>query len=123
MVDINIYLSEALAAGGITCPACEAPWRGNAPGPYITWEQRSMKDIHASGVLCIRQRLLLVNVYVPLDMPGWRQLQESVACAINEFRHYAPAMVSGASGLTGAVDVPSIGRRCAQMLVTVREVP
>lgn len=123
MMDINIYLAEALKAGGIDCPACEAPMRGDCPGPYITWEQRSMKDLYASGEIYMRQRLLLVNVYVPMNMPGWRQLQESVAYSLNDFLHYSPNMVSSAYGLTGAVDVPNIGRRCAQMMVTVREVP
>jgi len=123
MVDVNIYLAEALTAGGITCPACEAPMRGDTPGPYITWEQRSLKDLHASGEIYMRQRLLLVSVYVPMGMPGWRQLQENVAYCLNNFRHYSPKMVSAAYGLTGAVDMPNIGRRCAQMMVTVREVP
>lgn len=123
MIDVNVYLSEALLAGGITCPACEIPMRGDAPGPYITWEQRNLTDQYASGEIYMRQRLLLLNVYFPPDMPGWRQLQESVAYCLNNFRHYAPHMVSSAYGLSGALDVPAINRRRVQMMVTVREVP
>ena len=123
MVDVNVYLAEALEAGGIECPACESPMRGDEPGPYITWEQRNRTDMYASGEVYMRQRLLVLNVYYPPEMPGWRQLQEHVAWCVNNFRQYAPQMVSAAYGLSGALDVPAINRRRAQMMITVREVP
>lgn len=123
MLDVNAYLADALLAGGITCPACEAPMRGDEPGPYITWEQRTLTDQYASGEIYMRQRILLLNIYFPPDMAGWRELQESVAYCLSNYKHNSPWMVSSAYGLTGALDVPAINRRRAQMMVTVREVP
>lgn len=118
MLNVNRYISDALAAGGITLPASEEPMREHVSGAYITWEHGNSDTFRASGVPYEqRYRVTLLIWLMPEEMDS-RALLVQVQRALALYD--AMPGVSCYIGVSrGARDVPELNRKLVQLDVQI----
>lgn len=115
MLNVNKWLADALAAGGIHLPACEEPMLRQVSGSYITWEHGETTTLRASGIPYEqRYRVTLLLWLTPDDL--WQSWLMDITAALMRFD--TESSVTCYVGMSrGARDVPEVGRKLVQLEV------
>lgn len=118
MLNINKYIADALAAGGVELPACEEPMLRVESGHYITWEQGHVDTLRASGEPYEQRCRVMVNLWLTadeLDGHAWlSRIQRALALYDG-----IPGVSCYIGDSQGARDVPQMNRKLVQMEVQI----
>ena len=121
MLNVNKWLADALASGGIELKCSEEPMRENVGNStYITWEHGTAVHQFASGVPYEMHHPVRLYIWMMPCVEAWQALLSSVESALNGY-HADPSVSCCIRSHVGAVDAPTIGRKAMQIDLTIVE--
>lgn len=120
MLNVNKYLGDALAAGGISLPAAEEPVTKKISGSYITWEHGDVVRLMASGVSFETRHKLTLLIWVAPEDTDWQELTAGVGRALEQYVG-VPDVQCVVSLIKGAQDVPELNRKLVQLSVLIAD--
>ena len=120
MLNVNKYLGDALAAGGINLPAAEEPMTKQIIGSYITWEHGDVVQLMASGISFETRYKLTLLIWLATEDTDWQELTTRVGSALEKY-NAIQSVQCGVSLVRGAQDVPKLNRKLVQMSVLIAD--
>ena len=118
MLNINKYIADALAAGGVDLPACEEPIRRAESGHYITWEQGKVDTLRASGEPYEQRCRVTLNLWLASDEMNWRIWLSRIQRALALY-DTTPGVCCYIGDCSGAVDVPELNRKLVRLSIQI----
>ena len=121
MLNVNKWLADALAAGGVELKCSEEPMRENVgDNPYITWEHGASVPRYSGGEVFENHYPVRMYLWLPPTSEAWQPtlaaMQKAVALYDGD-----PAVACYIRGTTGATDAPAINRKAVQMDLLIVE--
>lgn len=121
MLNVNKWLSDALAVGGVELDCSEEPMRKNVgEKPYITWEHGTSVPRYAGGDVFENHYPVRLYLWLPPTTESWQEILAAMEKAVALYDGNQ-AVACYIRGSTGATDAPAIGRKAVQLDLTIVE--
>ena len=121
MLNVNKWLADALAAGGVDLDCSEEPMRKNVGDvPYITWEHGKITTDSASGQVYRRCHEVNMLIWVPAGEVLWQDMLQAVENALTQYKD-VPGIECHNLEDVGALEAVAIGRKVVQLKLLVED--